>query len=98
MSTIVVLEPGYPATISDDQWLHDWLCGCFVVTGWDAQTHAAVAIFHACRDPGPHAAPMQRARERYVAIYQHPREMAELSSKRADEVIRALAEQELQDA
>ena len=41
---------------------------------------------------------MQRARERYVAIYQHPREMAEFSSKRADEVIRALAEQELQDA
>jgi hypothetical protein len=95
VSAITVFQPGFPPTISDDDWMHRWPCRCFVLSGWNAETGEAVAIFNACRDPGPHAAPMERARERFASMVEHPKETAELANKTAIEIIQAIAEQEL---
>jgi len=94
MSAITMLQPGFDPVLSDTEWMHRWPCRCFVLTGWSLRGEA-VAIFNACRDPGPHAAPMQRARERYVSMCEHPAETAELKNKPALDIIVAIAEQEL---
>lgn len=95
MSAITVMHRGHEPVFSDTDWKLEWPCGCFVLTGWNSVSGTAAAMFGVCEDSGPHAAPMQRASERYAAMCAQPAAHRELAEKNALDVIYAIAAEEL---